>query len=156
MTKVCYYRSMSIENKARGIVIHDNKLLVFKLTEEATYYSLPGGHIEFGDTIENAISREMLEETGIPAKVGKLLFIRQLILPDKHMIEFFYFIENGEDYLNIDLSKASHGHEVVDYKFVDLDDTSIEIRPNFLKAELKEILKTIPDTWQPKSITSYS
>ena len=144
---------MSIENKARGIVIHDNKLLVFKLTEKAIYYSLPGGHIEFGDTIEDTIAREMLEETGIPAKVGKLLFIRQLIVPDQHMIEFFYFIENGADYLNIDFSKASHGHEVVDYKFVDLDDTSIEIRPDFIRAELKEILKIDPVTWQAKIIS---
>ncbi len=147
---------MSIENKARGIVIHDGKLLVFKLTEKTIYWSLPGGHIEFGNTIEEALSREMLEETGIPAKVGKLLFIRQLILPNQHMIEFFYFIENSKDYLNIDLSRASHGHEVVYYKFVDLDDTDIEIRPAFLRTELKRILKTNQNTWQPKIIISYS
>ncbi|MDX2129195.1 MAG: NUDIX hydrolase [Chloroherpetonaceae bacterium] len=47
--------------------------------EEA--WILPGGALEFGESIENGVKREVLEETGILCSVGKLLFIKELIFP---------------------------------------------------------------------------
>jgi 8-oxo-dGTP pyrophosphatase MutT (NUDIX family) len=39
----------------------------------ATTYKLPGGHIELGETIENAVIREVLEETGIQTTFSAVL-----------------------------------------------------------------------------------
>jgi len=39
----------------------------------ATTYKLPGGHIELGEKIEDAVIREVLEETGIPTTFSAVL-----------------------------------------------------------------------------------
>ncbi|HEU4830765.1 MAG TPA: hypothetical protein VFS65_01170, partial [Candidatus Saccharimonadales bacterium] len=55
--------------------------------------------------------REMLEETGITPVIGRLLFVQQFSSPTKggEQIEFFFHIENTDDYTDIDISKTTHG-----------------------------------------------
>jgi uncharacterized protein with ACT and thioredoxin-like domain len=51
----------------------------------------------------------MIEETGIAPKIGKLLFIQQFDDGEKEHLEFFFHIENVEDYEIVDLEATSHG-----------------------------------------------
>lgn len=50
-----------------GILIHENKILLIKKSRGAYkgVYDLPGGSIEFGEKVEEALKREFIEETGI-------------------------------------------------------------------------------------------
>lgn len=129
-----------IECTARGIIIDKGELLVFRLVKADGWYSLPGGRIEFGEHIEDAIVRELIEETGIEPEVGKLLLVHDMALPGKHRIEFFYYIKNGADFRHIDLNKSSHGFEVAETIFVDLATTAKVILPAFLKEIVPEII----------------
>lgn len=47
-----------------GIVVNDGKVLLLDTVHTGTY-SLPGGGIEIGETLEIALKREVWEETGI-------------------------------------------------------------------------------------------
>jgi len=48
------------------IVNNENKVLIGKrISGLAPFYSIPGGHIELGETFENAATREIQEETGL-------------------------------------------------------------------------------------------
>ena len=56
-------------NKVRAIVINDKGQCL--LAKYAGIYMLPGGKIDQGETEEEAIEREILEETGISVDSSK-------------------------------------------------------------------------------------
>lgn len=61
---------------AYALVIKDNKLLTVKSKLE-TLRDVPGGGIELGETIEEAIARECQEEAGAQVKLGSIVWVNQ-------------------------------------------------------------------------------
>ena len=61
-----------IESIVRGVTVHDGRVLLCRANGGKTSY-LPGGHIDFGETAAEALVREIKEELGIEATVGKFL-----------------------------------------------------------------------------------
>ncbi len=60
----------------QGAIIRDHHVLLLKQTEHASgcsYWQIPGGGIEPGETEEQCVQREMLEETGLSVQVDSLL-----------------------------------------------------------------------------------
>lgn len=54
----------NIENIVRLIIKKEDKILLCK-NKEFGHYFLPGGHVEFGDTLEKTIYKEMEEELAL-------------------------------------------------------------------------------------------
>lgn len=46
-----------------------------------SWWILPGGVIERGETVEEALKREVQEETGLECRVGRMLFVKELLYP---------------------------------------------------------------------------
>lgn len=63
-------RPLSID----AIIVRDGKLLLIKRKLEPFkgYWALPGGHVDFGETVENAVTREVKEETNLTVTKMKL------------------------------------------------------------------------------------
>ena len=101
----------------RGIMYRDGKILVTKHKNddggEAEYWATFGGGLDPQESLHDGLYREMIEETGIAPKIGKLLFIQQLDGEEgdvtKEHLEFFFLVENAEDYETIDLAATTHG-----------------------------------------------
>lgn len=57
---------MNIRNAAKAIILHDNKILLDKCyaPDIGDYFALPGGGQNQYETMEEAVIRECLEETG--------------------------------------------------------------------------------------------
>ncbi len=67
------------------IITKNNKILLEKrslLIPESRKWCLPGGHIDAGETAENAIKREIREELGVSTKNLKFLGYSDEILPE--------------------------------------------------------------------------
>ncbi|GAC21350.1 NUDIX domain-containing protein [Paraglaciecola arctica] len=58
---------------AGGLVQNPQGEILVIRERGATTYKLPGGHIELGETIEEAVIREVLEETGINTSFSAVL-----------------------------------------------------------------------------------
>lgn len=121
----------------RGIIFNDGKLFCQQLKPGADgeirdYWCTPGGGLDEGESLLDGLHREMIEETGIAPKIGKLLFVQQLHDGKKEQLEFFFHIENPEDYSVIDLTATSHGElEIAHCTFV--EPTTHHILPAFLQ-----------------------
>ena len=108
----------------RGIIFKDNKILVTKFKQddggESKHWGTFGGGLDIGESLHIGLHREMIEETGIQPVVGKLLFIQQFADEEQEYLEFFFHIENVDDYEIIDLDQTSHGLlELTRYEYVD-------------------------------------
>lgn len=142
----------------RGIVVHKGKLLCFKLkpyegsTARSDFWCVPGGGVDQGEPLLEALRREMIEETGIEPEIGNLLYIQQFTpwnKPDAEHLEFFFHVKNAKDYLKMDLSKTTHGHlEIEKHDFI--DPAKNHIKPTFLSEESLDNLEN-----QPAKVFSY-
>ena len=64
-----------MRNRVCGAILRDETILMVHHQEiERDYWTLPGGGIEPGETPEEAVAREVIEETGLEATVTKFLF----------------------------------------------------------------------------------
>lgn len=98
--------------------------------------------VVFGEALIDGVKREMLEETGVEAQVGNLLYVQQFTHGEKDYLEFFFHITNSQDYLNIDLANSTHGGtEIEEIDFI--DPSSMHVLPAFLKTEnIAELIET--------------
>jgi ADP-ribose pyrophosphatase YjhB (NUDIX family) len=62
--------------RVTGVVIEDGRILVLNQdTDSGRSWSLPGGKLEEGETLAEALIREMKEETGLDIEPGRLLYV---------------------------------------------------------------------------------
>lgn len=95
-----------INIRAGAIIIKDGKLLMAG-NEEADHLYSVGGRIKFGETAEEAVKREVFEETGVHLEVDRLGFIHENYFngdsDDKggkvvYEISFFFYMKVPEDF----------------------------------------------------------
>jgi len=124
------------------VVNPKGEVLIVRSSKWADKHTVPGGHIELGELAEDAIRREVKEETGLEVDVVKLLLVQQAVYPKfycKH--EHFVFM----DYLcrTKDSTVRLDGRELQEYTWVDPRDALQldleEYTRNFVVAYLNEL-----------------
>jgi 8-oxo-dGTP diphosphatase len=78
-----------------GFLQHEGRILVVKQGRgEERYWLLPGGGVRFGETLSEALRREVDEELGLRVAVGRLLAIVESISPEpaypKHVVHLVF------------------------------------------------------------------
>jgi len=62
--------------RVAAVAIHEGRVLLHR-TAGDTIWSLPGGRLIVGERIEDALRREMREETGMKAEPGEVLWVEE-------------------------------------------------------------------------------
>lgn len=74
----------------------DSYLLQDRVKEDWKGYTLPGGHIEPGESIVDAVVREMKEETGLMIKSPRLCGVKQFPIEGGRYIVFLFETDQFE------------------------------------------------------------
>ncbi len=96
-----------IRNAARALIIREDRLLLLRKDGDARgeRYALPGGAQDPGETLQQALQRECVEEIDTQVQVGDLLHVadyfkqRDTDPPStKHLVEFLFECTVPDDY----------------------------------------------------------
>ncbi|MCI6899134.1 MAG: NUDIX domain-containing protein [Bacilli bacterium] len=120
-----------------GILKDKDLFLVVRRSKEDDLYpgcwEFPGGHIEFGETISDALKRELKEEIGFsdfdnPIITNYTDEVKEKSGKTIHNIELDFIIEANKENINITLSK-----EHTEYAWVPKES---ELLDDYIKAKL--------------------
>jgi 8-oxo-dGTP diphosphatase len=83
--------------RVAGLLVHKGRILMVEQGRgEERYWLLPGGGVRFGETLSDALRRELKEELGLRVGVQRLLAIVESISPDpqyaKHVVHLVFEI----------------------------------------------------------------
>lgn len=105
-------------------------------TRDYPVWMPPGGGVLVGETLETALTREVLEETGLKVLPEKLLWIHEFLETPYHAIEFYFecSIVGGMLKLGSDPELPEDEQALLEVKFVSSDElVSLPVFPDFLK-----------------------
>ena len=77
-----------------ALIFHRNKILLVERGKEPLkgYWSLPGGALETGETLEQGVIREVREETGLEVKPLRVLEIFERIMRDPQGAPEYHYV----------------------------------------------------------------
>lgn len=100
-----------------GIILDGGKVLLVRRGQEPLLgqWSIPGGAVEVGEQLPEALRREILEETGLAVRVGEIVEVLDRIIHDEQgkvryhyvLADYLCRVEGGRLQAASDASEAS-------------------------------------------------
>jgi len=108
------------------IVNEKGHVLLVRNSHRNDTYEMPGGRLEPGETLKEAVVREVLEETGVHAEIGAMVGVYQNITLGSVCMVFRGTVVSGKP--------SAHPPETIDVQFVDFNNEQLKDwvkRPQF-------------------------
>lgn len=112
-----------------AVVVHEGRLLLVRRGKEPGkgLWSLPGGRLELGEHLVEAVRREVAEETGLEVSVQDLLGIHEVV-GDPHYVVLDHVATVVGD------PTPAAGEDAAEVRWVPLDRVhELELTPRFVE-----------------------
>ncbi|MED0978567.1 NUDIX hydrolase [Bacillus paramycoides] len=109
--------------RVTGILIEDEKVLLVKQKVANRNWSLPGGRVENGEMLEEAMTREMREETGLETKIKKLLYVCDKPGTIPSLLHITFLLERVTGELTLPSNEFDH-NPIHDVQMVEIEKLS--------------------------------
>jgi len=94
---VSAFNPVTPQLRVAAIVVQQGRILLVEHRKRAQrYWVLPGGRLQGNETLDAALRRELSEELGLDARVGRLVILCETLAPDRHIVNLIYQAEIGE------------------------------------------------------------
>ncbi len=105
-----------------AVIIEDGKILLVKRGNEPNKYmwSIPGGIVKVGESLIDALKREVEEEVGLKVEVGDVACVSEEIIEENGKIRFHYVIIDF--FANVVGGNLKPNSDALDAKWVPLNE----------------------------------
>jgi 8-oxo-dGTP diphosphatase len=142
---------------SRGVIIDQEHILLCKTLDlPISFYFLPGGHVEHGESATQSLIRELMEEAGAHVKIKRFLGVLEYSFEPGHNSichnhEYNFIFELESDFLkkHIKIPRLEphielcwipiHGLEKIDFRPEPMRD----LLPRWLKSEANYLFKSV-------------
>ena len=108
--------------RVTGVLIEEDKILLVKQkVNDKRNWSLPGGKAERGETLEQALIREMKEETGLDVEINKLLYICDVAATDNALLHISFLLNRISGQIDLP-SNEFESNPINDVRFVPINE----------------------------------
>lgn len=148
---MCVTCQDGIVNIRVGAIIAANGNILMVGNDRADYLYSVGGRIKFGETAEEAVVREVWEETGAKMEVDRLDFVQENYFygdsPSNlgkiiYEISFYFYMKVPEDFTPVCRSFTEEDGSKEHLQWVPLD-TNKKLYPEFFRTELPHPTPTV-------------
>lgn len=124
-------------NIVRAIIVHDNNILIARM--KGAHSFLPGGGVEPGEGVRNALVRELYEELSVECQIGRFLGVVETHRTDEQgrlHHEISHLFEANSNHLNSHIAPDSV-EDHLEFYWIDFSAESLK-RHNVLPHILQE------------------
>lgn len=108
--------------RATGILIENNSLLLVKQKlSNNKNWSLPGGRVEPGETLEQALIREMKEETGLDVEPIRMLYVCDVAASDNTVLHITFLTKRIGGEITLPTNEFDE-NPIHDVRFIPIDE----------------------------------
>jgi 8-oxo-dGTP diphosphatase len=143
--------------RVAAIMVRQRQLLLAEHRKRGQrYWVLPGGRLEGNETLEAALRRELQEELGLQARVGRLVIVCESLAPDRHVVNLIFQAEIGE---SAEPQLDPRDPVLAGWQWVSVDQLPrLDFRPPIAETVQAVIaerfagpIRVLGDTWKPEA-----